>query len=67
MAEPWTHFHGATRVLVGPGPVKQRLIDAYRTHLAALRETELPEDIRAAFDALNAALHSVHAAGGLRE
>jgi hypothetical protein len=65
MAEPWTHFHSATCMLVGAGPVKQRLIDAYRTHLAALRASELPEDIRAGFESLNAALHSVHAAGGL--
>ena len=65
MSEPLTHFHGATRVLVGAGPIKQRLIDAYRGHLAALRDTDLPEELRAEFLALNASLHSAHAAGGL--
>lgn len=65
MSEPWTHFHGATRVLVGAGPIKQRLIDAYRGHLAALREADLPEEIQADFAGLNASLHSAHATGGL--
>src|SRR5215203_6095597 len=65
MSEPLTHFHGATRMLVGAGPIKQRLIDAYRDHLAALRDTDLPEDLRPGFAALNASLHSAQAAGGL--
>jgi hypothetical protein len=65
MSEPLTHFHGATRVLVGAGPIKQRLIDAYRGHLAGLRDTDLPEELRADFVALNTSLHSAHAAGGL--
>ena len=65
MSEPWTHFQGATRVLVGAGPIKQRLIEAYRGHLAALRDTDLPEHLQAEFAALTAAMHNAHAAGGL--
>ena len=36
-------FHAALQVLVGTGAVKQRLVDAYRRHLASLREPDLPD------------------------
>jgi hypothetical protein len=40
MSEPWTHFQGAMRVLVGAGPIKQRLIEAYRgTSLRSVTRT----------------------------
>jgi len=65
MTDTWEFFHGAVHMLVGPGPVKQRLIDAYRHHLASLREVELPEPIAGPFAALNDVLHGAQAAGGL--
>ena len=34
MAAVWEEFQAAMQVLVGCGPVKQRLIDAWRDHLA---------------------------------
>jgi hypothetical protein len=65
MTETCEYFHGAVRTLVGHGPVKQRLIDAYRQYLASLGAAEVPEPIAAQFSALNAVLHGAHAAGGL--
>lgn len=61
----WDLFHGATRVLVGAGPVKQRLIDAWRVHLASLREQDVPDGMQARFAALRNAMHGAHPAGGL--
>lgn len=65
MAAPWDEFHAAMQLLVGTGQVKPRLIDAYRRHLAPLREPDLPDSIRASFSRLKAAMHEVHAAGGM--
>ena len=65
MADTWEQFHGAVRILVGQGSVKQRLIDAYRRHLASLHATDVPDSIVAEFAALHATLHNAHAAGGL--
>jgi hypothetical protein len=53
------------QLLVGSGQVKPRLIEAYRRHLAPLREPDLPESIRAPFSRLKAAMHEGHAAGGM--
>ena len=58
-------FHAAMRVLVGSGPVKQRLLDAYRNHLAALREQDMPEALHPRFAALKASMHEARPAGGL--
>ena len=65
MVAHWDDFHAALRVLVGTGPVKQRLVDAYRHHLASLREHELPDAVRDSFIALRAAMHEAPATGGL--
>jgi hypothetical protein len=65
MADTWEQFHGAVRILVGQGSVKQRLIDAYRRHLASLYATDVPDTIAADFAALHTTLHNAHAAGGL--
>jgi hypothetical protein len=64
-SELWDLFHDAACVLVGTGPVKQRLIDAWRAHLGALRGQELPDALRARYIALDAAMHGAHATGGL--
>jgi hypothetical protein len=58
-------FHAALQVLVGTGAVKQRLVDAYRRHLASLRETDLPDAIRDRFARLRTAMHEAPAAGGM--
>ena len=65
MTDTWEFFHGAVHMLVGPGPVKQRLIDAYRNYLAPIDDDEVPEPIAGPFAALNQVLHRVQAAGGL--
>lgn len=65
MAAHWDDFHAAMQVLVGAGPVKQRLVDAYRHHLGLLREQEMPDAIRDRFVALRASMHEAPAAGGM--
>jgi hypothetical protein len=65
MAALWDMFDGAVRVLVGAGPVKQRLSDAWRDHLAPLHDKDLPEPLRARLSAVRAAVHTAHAAGGM--
>ena len=65
MAAHWEDFHSALQVLVGTGPVKQRLVDAYRHHLGSLREHDLPDAVRDRFVALRAAMHEAPATGGL--
>jgi hypothetical protein len=65
MAATWDVFDRAVRVLVGAGPVKQRLIDAWREHLAVLPDKDLPEALRARLATVRAAMHVAHAAGGM--
>jgi len=65
MAAVWDVLHEAALVLVGVGPVKQRLIEAWRVHLAALREQDAPESLRTPLAALRAAMHSAPATGGM--
>jgi hypothetical protein len=65
MAAHWDDFHAAMLVLVGAGPVKLRLVDAYRHHLGSLHEHDLPDAVRDRFNALRAAMHEAPATGGL--
>jgi hypothetical protein len=65
MTQNWDYFHRATRVLVGPGPVKQRLCDAYLRHLREVDAEELPIEVQGDYTALAAALTTAQAAGGL--
>jgi hypothetical protein len=65
MAALWDVLHQAVRVLVGTGPVKQRLIEAWRDHLATVREQDAPEPLRASLLALRAAMHAAPATGGM--
>ncbi|HET7204164.1 MAG TPA: hypothetical protein VFI92_12435 [Steroidobacteraceae bacterium] len=65
MAALWNTFDGAVRVLVGAGPVKQRLIDAWRDHLAPLHEKDIPEGLRSRLAAVHTAMHAAHATGGM--
>jgi hypothetical protein len=65
MAALWDVFDAAARVLVGAGPVKQRLIEAWRDQLAPLHEKDVPEALRHDLAILRAAMHSAHATGGM--
>lgn len=65
MPSNWEHFRRAAAVLVGPGPVKQRLTDAYLGHLRHVDVHALPAEIAPRFQELSAALHSARASGGM--
>src|SRR5271163_3248978 len=49
MISAWECLHSATLELVRSTPIKQRLICAYRRHLASLPEDQLPGDVRETF------------------
>lgn len=63
--ENWEHFRRATLILVGPGPVKQRLCDAYLKHLRHVAAHDLPRDLQPDYATLAKAVHSAQATGGL--
>ena len=65
MTENWDHFRRAALVLVGPGPVKQRLCDAYLKHLREVDADGLPADVHRDYTTLAQALTSAQPAGGL--
>jgi hypothetical protein len=65
MTENWDQFRRAALVLVGPGPVKQRLCDAYLKHLRAVDVDELPTGVRTDYATLEQALTTAQATGGL--
>jgi hypothetical protein len=65
MTQDWERFRCATLTLVGPGPVKQRLCDAYMKHLRIVDAETLPRSIQPGFTALSQAMRSAQAAGGL--
>lgn len=52
----WDRFQRATLSLARSGPIKDRLADAYRKHLAEVREEELPGEMRDEFRAVSRAL-----------
>jgi hypothetical protein len=49
MIKAWDCFHFATLELVRSTPIKQRLISAYRRHLASFPEEQLPGEVRKPF------------------
>jgi hypothetical protein len=49
MISAWENLHFATLELVRSTPIKQRLICAYRRHLAAIPEDQLPAEVRESF------------------
>jgi hypothetical protein len=49
MISAWECLHFATLELVRSTPIKQRLISAYRRHLALLPEDQLPGEVRESF------------------
>jgi hypothetical protein len=56
MSTTWERLEGAALSLARSGPIKDRLTDAYRQHLAQLSAEELPESLRAEFRACHEAL-----------
>ena len=59
------HLDEAVRLLVGAGPVKQRLSEASVRHLSELDDGELPRDLAVRYRTLMSQLTSVPAVGGL--
>lgn len=65
MAAVWNMFNRAVRVLVGVGPIKQRLTEAWRDHLATLQEKDVPEALRPRLATLRHAMNMSRPTGGL--
>lgn len=59
MISAWECLHFATLELVRSTPIKQRLILAYRRHLAALAEDQLPKEVREPFSQVVGMLRGV--------
>jgi hypothetical protein len=58
-------FRDATLVLVGSGPVKQRLALAFHGHLSSLALDDLPRELRSPYSILAAAFYSARRTGSL--
>ena len=56
MNTAWQQLEAAALTLARSGPIKDRLADAYRNHLALVNAEDLPEGLRAEFRACHAAL-----------
>lgn len=52
MNSAWDHFFAATEILASAGPIKNRLVQAYRQHLDGLDAEQLPNEIREEFSSL---------------
>ena len=59
MSSAWENFFAATAILASAGPIKHRLVEAYRSHLATLDQEELPKEIREDFSSLCTCLSCV--------
>jgi len=59
MISAWECLHFATVELVRSTPIKQRLISAYRRHLALLPEDQLPGEAREPFAQIMRCLRGV--------
>jgi hypothetical protein len=56
MTTTWEQLEGAALSLARSGPIKDRLTEAYRNHLAFVRAEDLPEALREDFRACHDAL-----------
>ena len=56
MSTAWQQLEAAALTLARSGPIKDRLVEAWHKHLAAVNAEELPEGLRAEFRACHAAL-----------
>ena len=52
MISAWECFHFAVLEMVRSTPIKQRLINAYRRHLALLKTDQIPDEAREPFKLL---------------
>jgi hypothetical protein len=59
MVNTWECFHSAALELVRSTPIKQRLVAAYRRHLASIPEDQLPNEARESFDQVLRCLRGV--------
>lgn len=59
MSNAWEHFFAATAILASAGPIKHRLAEAYRAHLASLDQDELPKEIREEFSSISTCMSCV--------
>ncbi|NLG77451.1 MAG: hypothetical protein GX535_14560 [Xanthomonadaceae bacterium] len=59
MSNAWENFFAATAMLASAGPIKQRLAEAYRQHLAPLEEDDLPKEIREEFSSVASSMQCV--------
>jgi hypothetical protein len=59
MVRAWESLHLATLELVRSTPIKQRLVNAYRRHLAGISPEQLPPEIRESFGRLLESLRGV--------
>lgn len=59
MSSAWEQFFAATLVLASARPIKHRLLEAYRGHLADLQEDDVPREIREEFTALTSSISRV--------
>ncbi|PZN32671.1 MAG: hypothetical protein DIU71_07015 [Proteobacteria bacterium] len=59
MTSAWEHFFAATLVLASAGPIKYRLVEAYRKHLEEVDQEQLPKEIREEFSSLRDRMHCV--------
>ena len=64
MTDHVDRLHAALLVLVGDGPVKQRLIKAYEDYLADIHEDELPVPLKQPFADLRHEMHRVSPLNG---
>jgi len=59
MSNAWESFFAATAMLVSAGPIKHRLLEAYRRHLATLDLEQLPKEVREEFCSLSTCMSCV--------
>jgi hypothetical protein len=59
-----TRLEAAALSMTGPGTIKDRLLDAYRSHLEDVQESDLPGAIGAEFAEMTQALHRAQALPG---
>lgn len=59
MSNAWENFFAATAMLASAGPIKQRLAEAYRQHLASLEQDDLPKEIREEFSSVSSTMQCV--------
>jgi len=60
MSTAWEQLEGAALSLARSGPIKERLADAFRNHLALVNAEELPDALREEFRACHDALTHRH-------